>query len=137
MRGSVRGPGRKTASDGREAITHVTRLEPLAGATFIACRLETGRTHQIRIHLSESGNPLVGERVYVRGFRGPILEAPRLMLHAAELGFVHPATEQTMQWERPMPADMSRRARALEASPRHREGRTARGLRQRCRERLA
>ncbi len=107
LRGSARGPGRKTAADGREAITHVTRLEPLAGATYIACRLETGRTHQIRIHLSESGNPLVGERVYVRGFRGPVIEAPRLMLHAAELGFVHPATEQTRQWERPMPADMS------------------------------
>ncbi len=106
LRGSKRGLGRKPPTDGREAITHVTRVEPLAGATLIACRLETGRTHQIRIHLSESGNPLVGERVYVRGYLGPLLEAPRLMLHAAELGFVHPATEREMRWELPTPEDM-------------------------------
>jgi 23S rRNA pseudouridine1911/1915/1917 synthase len=106
LRGSRRGPGRKPPTDGREAITHVARIEPLVAATFVACRLETGRTHQIRIHLSESGNPLVGERVYVRGFRGPLLEAPRLMLHAAELGFVHPATGREMRWEQPLPEDM-------------------------------
>lgn len=106
LRGSKRAPGRKPPTDGREAITHVTRVEPLAGATLVACRLETGRTHQIRIHLSESGNPLVGERVYVRGYLGPLLEAPRLMLHAAELGFVHPATEREMRWEQPTPEDM-------------------------------
>ncbi len=106
LRGSKRGPGGKPPKDGREAVTHVTRIEPLAGATLVACRLETGRTHQIRIHLSESGNPLVGERVYVRGFRGPVIEAPRLMLHAAELGFVHPATEAEVRWEQPTPADM-------------------------------
>jgi 23S rRNA pseudouridine1911/1915/1917 synthase len=107
LRGSARGPGRKNPpADGREAITHVTRLEPLEGATLVACRLETGRTHQIRIHLSESGNPLVGERVYVRGYRGPLIEAPRLMLHAAELGFIHPSTEREMRWELPTPEDM-------------------------------
>jgi 23S rRNA pseudouridine1911/1915/1917 synthase len=106
LRGSKRGSGRKPPTDGREAITHVTRIEALAGATLVACRLETGRTHQIRIHLSESGNPLVGERVYVRGFRGPVIEAPRLMLHAAELGFIHPATEREVSWEQPTPEDM-------------------------------
>jgi len=108
LRGSKRGrpAGSKPLADGREAITHVTRVEALAGSTLVACRLETGRTHQIRIHLSESGNPLVGERVYVRGFRGPLIEAPRLMLHAAELGFIHPATEREVRWEQPTPADM-------------------------------
>jgi 23S rRNA pseudouridine1911/1915/1917 synthase len=105
-RGSARGPGRRRPADSREAITHVEPLEALAGATLVACRLETGRTHQIRIHLSESGNPLLGERVYSKGFRGPLLDAPRLMLHAAELGFVHPAMEREMRWELPMPADM-------------------------------
>jgi 23S rRNA pseudouridine1911/1915/1917 synthase len=92
----------------RIAITHIERLETLAGGTasLVRATLETGRTHQIRIHLSESGNPLVGERVYVRGFRGPLLEAPRLMLHAAELGFIHPATEREVRWEQPTPADM-------------------------------
>jgi 23S rRNA pseudouridine1911/1915/1917 synthase len=105
LRGSARGtPGPRA----REAVTHVERLEALRGATLVACRLETGRTHQIRIHLSEAGHPIVGERVYVRGFAGPLLEAPRLMLHAAELGFVHPSTGREVRWERPMPDDMRR-----------------------------
>jgi 23S rRNA pseudouridine1911/1915/1917 synthase len=103
LRGSARGTPPPGA---REAVTHVERLEALRGATLVACRLETGRTHQIRIHLSEGGHPLVGERVYVRGYAGPLIEAPRLMLHAAELGFVHPATQRAMRWEQPMPDDM-------------------------------
>jgi len=103
LRGSARGtPGPQA----REAITHVERIEALRGATLVACRLETGRTHQIRIHLSEAGHPLLGERVYVRNYAGPLLEAPRLMLHAAELGFVHPATERAVRWELPLPDDM-------------------------------
>jgi 23S rRNA pseudouridine1911/1915/1917 synthase len=114
LRGSSRRP---TTSDrgAREAVTHVEpcdalgrpgRGEALRGATLVACRLETGRTHQIRIHLSEAGHPIVGERVYVRGYPGPLLDAPRLMLHAAELGFVHPATGRAMHWELPLPEDM-------------------------------
>jgi 23S rRNA pseudouridine1911/1915/1917 synthase len=91
---------------GREAVTHVEPLEALVGATLVACRLETGRTHQIRIHLSEAGHPIVGERVYIRSYPGPLIEAPRLMLHAAELGFVHPATGLAMHWELPLPDDM-------------------------------
>jgi 23S rRNA pseudouridine1911/1915/1917 synthase len=113
LRGSARGPrgtvvtrAHGAAADGREAVTHVERIESLRGATLIACRLETGRTHQIRIHLSEAGHPVVGERVYVRRFAGPLIEAPRLMLHAAELGFVHPTTEREMRWESGMPGDM-------------------------------
>jgi 23S rRNA pseudouridine1911/1915/1917 synthase len=106
LRGSARGPSKRRSADAREAITHVERIEALAGATLLGCRLETGRTHQIRIHLSESGHPLVGERVYQRSYRGPPIDAPRLMLHAAELGFVHPATEREMRWDKPMPDDM-------------------------------
>ena len=102
----LRGSARRPTEGAREAITHVERLERLRGATLVACRLETGRTHQIRIHLSESGHPIVGERVYVRRFAGPQLDAPRLMLHAGELGFVHPATEREVRWELPMPEDM-------------------------------
>jgi 23S rRNA pseudouridine1911/1915/1917 synthase len=107
----LRGSSRMTHpgdGGGREAVTHVEPLEALAGATLVACRLETGRTHQIRIHLSEAGHPIVGERVYIRSFAGPPIEAPRLMLHAAELGFVHPATGLAMHWELPLPADMLR-----------------------------
>jgi 23S rRNA pseudouridine1911/1915/1917 synthase len=113
LRGSA-GPERRRviaraprgATDARAAVTHVEYLEALRGATLIACRLETGRTHQIRIHLSESGHPLVGEKVYARGYAGALLAAPRLMLHAAELGFTHPSTSRPMRWEQPMPDDM-------------------------------
>ncbi|MBI4952612.1 MAG: RluA family pseudouridine synthase [Myxococcales bacterium] len=101
LRGSVR-------VGGQEAVTHVEPLERLAGATLVACRLETGRTHQIRIHLSEAGHPIVGEPVYVRGYRGRLLEAPRLMLHAVELGFVHPTTGETLRFEDRPPRDFVR-----------------------------
>jgi 23S rRNA pseudouridine1911/1915/1917 synthase len=103
LRGSVRGT---PPAQAREAITHVEALEALPQSTLVACRLETGRTHQIRIHLSESGHPILGDRVYTRRFPGPLIEAPRMMLHATELGFVHPATEQPMRWERAIPDDM-------------------------------
>lgn len=87
------------------AVTHVERLEALEGATLIACRLETGRTHQIRIHLAEAGHPLVGEHVYVREHKGPTIAAPRVMLHAAELGFDHPANERPMSFRMKPPED--------------------------------
>lgn len=99
-RGSTRHP-----QLGRVAVTHVRVLEPLVGATLIECRLETGRTHQIRIHLSESGHPLLGDRVYRSASVAPI-SAPRLMLHARCLGFVHPATGRTLRFEEPLPADL-------------------------------
>jgi len=92
---------------GREAVTHVRALDALDGATLAECSLETGRTHQIRIHLSEAGHPLVGERVYVRDYRKPLIEAPRLMLHAAELGFLHPHGGREMSFSEPMPRDMA------------------------------
>jgi 23S rRNA pseudouridine1911/1915/1917 synthase len=105
-----RGDGRRGSTDddelGREAITHVTWLESLRGATLVACRLETGRTHQIRIHLSERGHPLLGERVYSKGYRGELLPAPRVMLHARELSFEHPSTGQPLKFEQAMPQDM-------------------------------
>jgi 23S rRNA pseudouridine1911/1915/1917 synthase len=101
LRGSVR-EGRR---EGQLAVTHVERVERLAGATLVACRLETGRTHQIRIHLSEQGHPLLGETVYVRSFAGTLIPAPRLMLHAAELGFAHPVDDRPMLFEAPPPAD--------------------------------
>jgi 23S rRNA pseudouridine1911/1915/1917 synthase len=106
LRGSARGAHARQAPGAREAVTHVEPVEVLRGATLVACRLETGRTHQIRIHLSEAGHPVAGERVYVRRFAGPMVAADRLMLHAAELGFVHPATEREVRWEQPVPDDM-------------------------------
>ena len=109
-----RGDGRRgstTLKDaGKVAVTHVAVEKLLAGYTLLSCRLETGRTHQIRIHLAELGHPVCGERVYNRraGVE-PIRDesgAPRLALHAAELGFMHPLTEEAMRWEMPMPDDL-------------------------------
>ncbi|MCA9597721.1 MAG: RluA family pseudouridine synthase [Myxococcales bacterium] len=105
-----RGDGLSGSTDnpklGRVAITFVTVVARLDGATHVECRLETGRTHQIRIHLSEAGHPLLGERVYVRGYDAPLIPAPRLMLHARELGFVHPSTGRPMRFTQPPPDDM-------------------------------
>jgi len=99
----------KRPGEGKEAVTHVSVEETLPGYTLLACRLETGRTHQIRIHLAELGHPVCGERVYNRTFQGePIPDvsgAPRLALHAAELGFIHPVTEEPMHWDMPPPPD--------------------------------
>lgn len=109
-----RGDGRRGSSrfgdQGKEAVTHVEVLEQLPDYALISCRLETGRTHQIRIHLAELGHPLCGEEVYNRPFgREPIPDrsgAPRLALHAYELGFVHPQSGQEMHWTMPLPADL-------------------------------
>jgi 23S rRNA pseudouridine1911/1915/1917 synthase len=95
-------------AEAREAVTRVTVLERLANATKVACELETGRQHQIRIHLAEAGHPLVGETVYIRDWRGPRIPAPRPMLHAAVLGFVHPRTGKKLRFEEPAPEDFER-----------------------------
>jgi 23S rRNA pseudouridine1911/1915/1917 synthase len=99
--------------EGQLAVTHVEPVRALDRATLVACRLETGRTHQIRIHLAESGHPIVGERVYVRDYTGEVIVAPRPMLHAAELGFVHPIKETMVKFEAPVPADFARLVESL------------------------
>ena len=105
-RGDGRRGSTKNPTLGRESVTHVFFREALSGATFIECRLETGRTHQIRIHLSEAGHPLVGERVYAKNNPHPTVAAPRLMLHAWQLGFRHPATQAELDFEQALPNDM-------------------------------
>ena len=113
LRGSARGRG----PEGKRAVTHVEAIERLgAAATLCRVRLETGKTHQIRIHLAEAGHPLAGERVYVRDLlrrEGRPLEAPRLLLHAATLGFVHPRTGAPMRFESPLPEDFRSALEAL------------------------
>ncbi|HET9626784.1 MAG TPA: RluA family pseudouridine synthase [Kofleriaceae bacterium] len=90
---------------GKRAVTHVEAQAALHHATLCAVRLETGKTHQIRIHLSEAGHPLVGEPVYIRDFAGPVLTAGRLMLHARTLGFDHPITGARIELSSPLPPD--------------------------------
>jgi 23S rRNA pseudouridine1911/1915/1917 synthase len=111
----LRGSVNEGLRAGQVAVTHVDVIERLRGATLIGCRLETGRTHQIRIHLSESGNPLVGESVYIRGLRSPPIPAPRLMLHAAELGFEHPADGRAMLFTEEPPPDFAETLARLRA----------------------
>ena len=107
-----RGDGKRGSSgteDGKRAVTH----------TLVECRLETGRTHQIRIHLAESGHPVCGDRVYsaprgVEAFDDS--GAPRVALHAAELGFVHPVTGEDLRAVSPLPADMQKLIAFLRSS---------------------
>jgi 23S rRNA pseudouridine1911/1915/1917 synthase len=108
-----RGDGRRGSGEegqGKEAVTHVDVVERLPGFTLLSCRLETGRTHQIRIHLAELGHPVCGDKVYHHrpgGGVGPDdTGAARLALHAAELGFRHPVTGEELHWEMPLPADL-------------------------------
>jgi 23S rRNA pseudouridine1911/1915/1917 synthase len=109
-RGDGRRGSTKTVGVGKEAITHVEAAESLSGFTLVHCRLETGRTHQIRIHLAELGHPVCGDRVYVHRRDGSVVPdtstAPRLALHAAELGFRHPVTGDEMHWEMELPPDL-------------------------------
>lgn len=107
-----RGDGRRgssTTGEGQRAVTHVVVLEQFGDFALVECRLETGRTHQVRIHLGEAGWPLCGERVYDRPVGGAPLPdgsgAKRPMLHAARLGLTHPATGDRMTWDSPPPAD--------------------------------
>ncbi len=98
LRGSLLPGSRLSRDTGRESVTHVTCLDQFNGVSLLECRLETGRTHQIRIHMSEAGHPLLGEKAYIREFLGLRAEAPRMMLHAAELGFIHPTRGAPMRW---------------------------------------
>ena len=111
-----RGDGRRGSTQlsdvGKEAVTHVAVEERLPGYTVLSCRLETGRTHQIRIHLSEAGHPVCGDKVYVKRPGGEVFEdrsgAPRLALHATELGFEHPASGAHLHWTMPLPGDLQK-----------------------------
>ncbi|MFO1021559.1 MAG: RluA family pseudouridine synthase [Planctomycetales bacterium] len=97
---------------GQRAVTHIRPIEPLGDYTLIECQLETGRTHQIRIHLSEAGHMLCGEKTYDQPlFKKKVPDtshAPRLALHARELGFVHPVTGEELKFQMGLPPDLAR-----------------------------
>ena len=103
---------------GKRAVTHWRRLDVLKDAALVECRLETGRTHQVRVHMASIGHPLVGDPVYGRAGKthGKILKElqfQRQALHAAELGFTHPATKHRLSFTSPMPPDMQELFNAL------------------------
>ena len=97
---------------GKHAVTHFKTLEVFAGAALVECRLETGRTHQVRVHMASIGHPLLGDPVYGRTppRLRPILTQlhfARQALHAAVLGFIHPVTGAQLRFESTLPADMT------------------------------
>jgi 23S rRNA pseudouridine1911/1915/1917 synthase len=104
--------------EGKVAITHVQPLEALAGATLVRCTLETGRTHQIRVHLSERGFPILGDPIYGKPARDLTVRAAsdqlgRQALHARVLGFAHPATGESLRFSAEPPADFGAALQAL------------------------
>ncbi len=113
-RGDGKRGSTREAHLGRDAVTHVTALEVFEAATLIECRLETGRTHQIRIHCAEAGHPLVGERVYAQSSIKDA--APRQQLHAYELGFLHPLSGKQLKFQVPFPRDMQAQLERLRVS---------------------
>lgn len=103
------------APSGKLAITHYSVQKALAKVgSLIYCKLETGRTHQIRVHLSELGHPILGDPLYGKSLRSSSVTVPRLALHAAELGFVHPITNKFLQFSSSWPSDLATLARRFE-----------------------
>jgi 23S rRNA pseudouridine1911/1915/1917 synthase len=107
--------------EAQQAITHVQPIEAIGEYSLIQCKLETGRTHQIRIHLSEQGHMLCGEKTYTHPLGGKPQHdtsgAPRQALHAAVLGFVHPTTGETLNFKSPLPADLQQWLQRLRPRP--------------------
>ncbi|WP_145199994.1 RluA family pseudouridine synthase [Sphingobium sp. B2] len=96
---------------GKHAVTHYRTVERLRDAAMVECRLETGRTHQVRVHMHHIGHPLIGDPVYGRERKGfkSILETlgfKRQALHAKSLGFIHPVTDERLMFQSALPADM-------------------------------
>jgi 23S rRNA pseudouridine1911/1915/1917 synthase len=114
-------------ADGRPAITHYRVLERFAGHSLLDVKLETGRTHQIRVHMAHLSHPLVGDRLYggrprpPRGAASALVEAlqgfPRQALHALRLGLEHPAHGTAMRWDAPLPPDFAALLEHLRAQP--------------------
>ncbi|MEZ5539922.1 MAG: 23S rRNA pseudouridine(1911/1915/1917) synthase RluD [Pseudomonadales bacterium] len=103
-------------AQGKPAVTHYRVLQRFETLTHMRCQLETGRTHQIRVHMAHSGHPLLGDALYGARLRLPkqadeatrilLQQFPRQALHAAQLGLIHPESGEYMQWQCPLPADM-------------------------------
>jgi len=112
---------------GKPAVTHYQIEEKFPSCTLLRCRLETGRTHQIRVHLARIGHPLVGDSVYLKGpqkcvpqLRELLNSFPRQALHATRLALEHPVSGEMMEWQAPLPEDMQQILKQIReiASPR-------------------
>jgi 23S rRNA pseudouridine1911/1915/1917 synthase len=106
------------AGRGKRAVTHWKRLQVLDEAALVECRLETGRTHQVRVHMASLGYALLGDPVYGRSGKKHAkilteLQFHRQALHAAELGFTHPVTKSRLSFSSPLPPDMQELFNAL------------------------
>ena len=106
------------ANRGKRAVTHYRLVRPLRGAALVECRLETGRTHQVRVHMASIGHPLLGDPVYGRSrpeHREVLkrLGFERQALHAAVLGFVHPVSKENLSFKSALPSDIQELLRAL------------------------
>jgi 23S rRNA pseudouridine1911/1915/1917 synthase len=109
--------------DGRDAVTHYRLRERFRAHTALECRLETGRTHQIRVHMAHLKHPIVGDPLYGGALKLPKGATPELIdalrgfrrqaLHAETLEFTHPATGEALRTTAPVPADMQRLLRVL------------------------
>ncbi len=100
-----------TAGRGKHAVTHYRTMRPLGGATVVECQLETGRTHQIRVHMASIGHPLLGDPAYgrTRGNQRAVLNElsfKRQALHAATLGFLHPVGKEKLSFRSQLPGDI-------------------------------
>jgi 23S rRNA pseudouridine1911/1915/1917 synthase len=101
------------AEHGKPAVTHYFVEERFPGCTLLRCKLETGRTHQIRVHLASIHHPLVGDSTYLKGaqkstlpLRAILASFPRQALHAERLGLEHPVSDEWVEWHAPLPQDM-------------------------------
>jgi 23S rRNA pseudouridine1911/1915/1917 synthase len=92
---------------GKQAVTHYSVLERFPAATLLNCSLETGRTHQIRVHMAHLHHPLIGDKVYGSTRRGRGMRFPRHALHAYHLGLIHPYADKKMEWISPLPPDLN------------------------------
>lgn len=104
-----------TDKHSKEAVTHIQLLEQYRGFSYIRCRLQTGRTHQIRVHMAYLGHPVAGDPVY--GPKKPAFDSMGQCLHARTIGFVHPATGEAMNFSSELPEYFSRILRKLRAEP--------------------
>ena len=91
--------------DGRNAVTHITVMERFGKYTYIRCKLQTGRTHQIRVHTKSIAHPILGDKTY--GLKKEEFSLTGQLLHAGEIGFIHPVSGENVSFSAPLPQDFS------------------------------